>query len=362
MFKNIFNIKLKKQPNKFLGIDIGSFAIKIIEIGKKNNTFSLENYGELQISTSEENSFREFKEDVLSLSNNEIAEAILAILKEAKINTKDVNFSIPDFSSFFTVFNLPLMNKNEIQEAIKYEIRPYVPLPLSEITVDWNIIEGKVGQTPLKVLGVAIPNNIIAQYQEIANLCNLTLHSLEPEVFSLGRSLNPLLVNSKQTIALLDIGARSTTFNIFEKGILTISHSFNIGSNDLTERLVKSLNISYNEAEEIKKFYGLLPDKELDISIKDILLPLIDVIINEAKKVFREYFKQEGKEIEKIILGGGSALLPGLKEYFLNETKKETEIANPFLSVAYNPILGDILKKNGPSYAVAVGLSLKGFE
>lgn len=361
MFKNIF--KFKSRPEKFLGIDIGTSFIKIVEISQKGNGLKLENYGELGLSYDEgEKTFRTFQQDTVLLSNHDIAISIQLICQEAKIFTKDVNFSIPDFSSFFTVLKLPIMTKEEIPEAIKYEVRPYIPLPLSEITLDWLITDGEIGRTPIKILVVAIPNGVIGQYQEIAQMSKLNLHSLEPEVFALARSLKPLIADSKKIVALLDIGARSTTCNIFEQGVLKISHSFNIGSNELTATLAKSLNIDYNEAEELKKTHWLISAEGSNVIIRNILMPLIDAIVNETKKVFRNFFQQEGKEVEKIILGGGLALLPDLTEYFSSEIQKEVVIADPFLNISYPPTLTDILKKSGPSYAVAVGLALRAFE
>lgn len=363
MFKNIF----KFRPKKFLGIDIGTSYIKIVEISRKGKNFKLENYGELGILYPRGKPFRVFEQDTLLLSNQDIAQTIQIICQEAKIQTKDVIFSIPDFSSFFTTFKLPEMTEEEIPQAIRYEVRPYIPLPLSEISIDWLITEGEVGRTPLKVLVVAIPNDIISQYQEIANISKLNLKTLEPEVFALIRSLSFLIRgDDKKITALVDIGARTTTCSILEQEILKISHSFNIGSNELTEILARSLNIDYNKAEELKRKHGLILGGsafgKTRQTIREILLPLVDAILDETKKIFRNFYQTEGKEIEKIILAGGLALLPGLKEYFYNEIKKEIVIANPFLNLSCPPILAEILQKSGPSYAVAVGLALKGLE
>jgi len=363
MFKNFFRIK----PKTFLGIDIGSSFLKIVELGRQSKKLVLKNYAELRIPHPEEKSFRTFEKNTLLLSDQEIARTIETILKEAKIKTKEVNFSIPDFSSFFTSINLPIMSKEEVEEAIRFEVRPYIPLPLSEITLDWVITEGDLGKTALKVLVVAIPNDVINQYKEIARVSKLELKSLEPEVFAIVRGLKDSIVKKekKEVIALIDIGARSTTYNILEQGMLKVSHSFNIGSNELTGTLVKSLDIGYNEAEELKREKGLSTETlkfNSHRSIREILLPLIDAMVNEAKKIFRNFYQTEGKEVNKIILAGGLALLPGLKEYFGKELQKEIVIANPFLNISYPAVLKETLEKAGPSYAVAVGLAAKGFE
>lgn len=357
MLRNIF----KLRPKKFLGIDVGTSSIRIVEIGRRGQTHKLENYGEVGLSFVREGPFRVYKKDTLLLSNKKIARTIQSICKEAGIQTKEVNFSIPDFCSFSTSFELPPMSKEEIPEAVRYEVRPYIPLPLPEITLDWSIIEGEVSKTPLKILVVAIPNDIISQYQEIAHLSNLNIRILEPEVFSLARSL----IKDKEKgkiIGLIDIGARSTTCSVLEKGVLKTSHSFNIAGNELTEIIARSLNIDYNKAEELKKKSGLISNKSGKKDVRQTILALIDSILEEVKKIFRDFYQSEGKEIEKIILAGGTALMPGLKEYFSAELNKEVVIADPFSGIACLPILSDTLKAMGPSYAIAIGAAFKGLE
>lgn len=417
----------KKHPKKFLGIDIGSSSIKIVEIGKEEEKKKLENYGEVEESVFGEivSAFKNGKENK-SLSNQYTAELIREILDEAEIGTKDVNFSIPDFLTFFTSFEMPVMEKEEIPEAIRYEVRPYIPLPLSEVTLDWTLSKGRSVKNPFKVLVAAIPNKIISQYQEIAGFAGLELRALEPEVFSLARasikdfifSLSPprskLLrigkknkfgsesddkkkEEKKEVIGLIDIGSRSTTCSVVDEGVLEASHSFNIAGEEFRKRLAKSLNISYNESKKLVEEYGLSfsrseaiegisPDEAERKSIvqevgeflnsdnktaasgisreniNNILFPLADVLLDNIKTVFRDFYREEGKEVDRIILAGGLALLPGLKEYFSNKLKKEIVISNPFENISYPSVLGGILEKKGPSYAVCLGLAMKGLE
>ncbi len=360
----MFRFGFKFKPERFLGIDIGTSCIKIIEIGKNNEERTLENYGEVSTLVTEGKPFRDYRKEEPLLSTRSMAEIIKDVCKESGIQAEYANFSIPDFCTFFTSVKMPIMSKDEISEAIKYEIRPSIPLPLSEITLDWAVIEGKISKTPLKILAVAIPTDIVNQYREIANLSGLKLKILEPEAFALTRAL--IKKEEKEMIGLVDIGERSTTCNIVGNGILKISHSFNIASNELTERLARSLNIKYNEAEELKKTYGLNVidngSKDASRNVRRILIPSIDLILEEIKKAFRTFYKEEGEEITKVVLTGGSAFLPGLKEYFSTELKKPVIISNPFDKLSCPPVLQKVLAKKGSSYAVAVGLALKGLE
>jgi type IV pilus assembly protein PilM len=357
--KDFFSFKKKV----FLGIDIGTSAIRVVEASKKNKTFQLKNYGEVQNTVFKKRPFRIFYKNAISLSNKEISEAIKSILKETNIVTKQVSFAIPDFASFFTTFEIPTMDENEIPQAIQYEVRPYVPIPIHEVTLDWAIIGGQISSTPLKVLVVAIPNDTIAQYQEIAQMAELELKSLESEVFSLARaarSYSEGKADAKKVLGLLDIGARSTTCSVLDAGVLKSSHSFQVGGNELTEIVAKGLNIEYNRGEELKIEKGLISG--VNQQIRKILIPLVDSIIQESKEAFRVFFRKEGKRVEKVLIAGGVASMPGLKEYFAAGLEKPVVILNPFLNLTYPKILGSTLKKMGPSYSIAVGLALGGLE
>jgi len=347
----------------YLGIDIGTSAIRVVEVSKKKNTIQLSNYGEVQNTAFKKRPFRIFYKNTISLSNKEIAEAIRSILEEAVIGTKQVSFAIPDFASFFTSFEIPTMDEDEIPQAIQYEVRPYVPMPINEVTLDWAIIGGQASSTPLKVLVVAIPNDTIAQYQEIAQMAELELKTLESEVFALARAARSYLSNkddAKKVLGLLDIGARSTTCSILDAGVLKSSHSFQIGGNELTEIVAKALNIEYNRGEELKIEKGLISNTNKET--RNILIPLVDSILEEAKETFRDFFVKDGKEVEKVIIAGGVALLPGLKEYFSAGLEKPVLILNPFLNLSYPKVLALTLQKMAPSYSIAVGLALSGLE
>ncbi len=349
----------RRTSKKFLGIDIGTSAIKIVELSKTRERVKLENYGEMIIRTVNEKPFRTFERSTLLLSDQDIAEAINNILAKAQIVTKDAFFCIPDFSTFFSFLELPPMTQQELPSAVQFEARQHIPIPLSEVILDWSIIEDGIPgkrKSKLNILLVAVPHEIINQYQAIAKLCQIRALSLEAEVFGLVRSL---IKNKKNIIGLVDIGAQSTTFNIVENGSLKITHSFDISGNELTSVLSKSLNIGYNEAEVLKRKYGV---RTPEMPVGRILTPFVDLLAGEIDKISRSFHKAEGKEIEKIILAGGLALLPGLNEYLSNWLKKPIEIGNPFVDILYPPDLEEVLKEMGPSYAIAVGTALRGFE
>jgi len=353
MVRNPFRVIRKN----FLGIDIGVSWIKIVEISRKGGKTELRNYGQVAASSLYQKPYHTFgEEENFMLSSPNVSKVIKEILKEAKIKTKETTFTIPDFSTFFTTFELPPMSEEEVPEAVNFEARRHIPVPVSDVVLDWFLIEGKTGKrgTDLKVLLVAVPQEVVNRYQEIAKASHLELKYLEAEAFSLVRSL---VKDQKEPICLLDIGAQSTTINIVDKGILKLSYSSDISGNDLTYALVKSLSLESPKAEFLKREKGL----ESDEKIKEALFPLVNLIIIEIEKILKD-FEIKGKIVQKIVMAGGSSFLPGLNQYISSYFKKEVVMANPFFDLTYPPILEKRLKKIGPSFAIAVGAALRGLS
>ncbi len=349
---------------RLLGIDVGTSYVKVVEIYKSGRLKRLENYGQVSSAVFQRRPFRVSDKSTLRLSDQEVAQAITSIINEAEIKTKQAIFSIPDFSSFFTSFELPPMTKEELPEAVSYEARQHIPLPLSEVVLDWQIIKSTIVEGKkirFKILLVAVPNDVINQYQEIARLSQLELVALEAEVFSLMRSLAK---NNKATgpVAIVDIGAKTTTCTVVDEDVIKTSHSFDMSGNDLSAALVKEFQVGFTEAGKVKKQYGIAFDEGEDgQAVGEIILPSVEVIAKEIKDVLDSFNKQEKKEVKKIIIAGGTALLPGLKKYFEESfAGKEVEIANPFSGITHPAVLAETLSKMGPSFAIATGAALRG--
>ncbi len=354
-FKNPFMMFF---PKKMLGIDIGTSSIKVVEISRWGGGKTLENYGEIKSTALYKESAKTFEKGSYLLSDFFVSRAVTAILNEAKIKTKAAIFSIPDFSTFSTQIELPPMTEKEIQQAVYYTAPQYIPLPITETTLDWRIISGTPGDknSSLKVFLTAIPNQIVQGYQKIAQSAGLELYALEAETVAITRAL---IKDKKKIICLMDIGVQSTTVNIIDNGVLKKSYSFSFASNQLTYAVLSALELSYSEAEELKNKQGLI---SLNANLTKTLYLLIDPLLLQIRKISGDFYQEEGKDIEEIYLTGGTANLPGLKEYFQETFKKNIEIPNCFSNLLYPPILEEKIKEMGPSFSVAVGLALGGLE
>lgn len=345
-------------PKKMVGVDVGTASIKIVEVSRWGQGKTLENYGEIKSVSLFKEPFRNVEKGSYMLSNYFVSRAIRAVLDEARIKTKGIIFSIPDFSTFCTSFDLPPMEKKEIADAVYYNAPQYIPLPVTETTLDWKLISGVPGdkKSNLRIFLVAIPNQVIQDYQKVAQMAGLELYAVEAEALGLTRSL---VRENKSCICVIDIGAQSTTINIVDKQMLKKSFSFDFSGNQLTYSISSALGLGHVEAENIKSSEGLVSAKE---EISKTLYLLVDPLILEAKRVISDFFQQENKDVDMIYLTGGTANLPGLKEYCEEVLKKKVEIPNCFSEFLYPPILGKNLEKMSPSFAVATGVALGGLE
>jgi len=345
-------------PKFSVGIDIGTSDIKVVQLSSFAGRVKLENYGQISSQALYQKPFRTFEKSIFSLSSEDIVKAIKAIFEETKIKTKRVHFSIPDYVTFITNFELPPMSKQEIPFAVEAEARRHIPVPLSEVVWDWQLIERQpfMGKEKLKILLVSVPIEVANQYQTIANSLGITSISLEAEIFSLIRALS----EKDKIISIIDIGARTTSCSIVEGKKLKVSRSFDISEDEFVQVISKSLEIDTTLAEEMKKKYGLLSRNTVEgKEISDILIPLFNALFKDIEQTFLSFKNTEGKDVEKIILAGGTANLPGLLQYCKNYFKIEVEIANPFKNIYFPSILETVLKEMGPSFSIAVGLALK---
>lgn len=370
-FKNLSlksKLGLWRETNpRIIGIDIGSSSIKLVQLKKEKERGILETYGEIATGPYEKKEVGQ----VAILNEDQSAEAIKDLLKESGAKTSEAVFSIPLKSSFITTIEFPMISEQELKEAVAFEARRYIPLPLSEVEIDWwplpkaLEIKKETGQESIfekkdkiKVLLVAIHKEIIEKYRNIASKTGLKIKGFEIEVFSLARSA---VMQEFNPILLIDLGASSTKMAIADYGIIRLTHQFQKGSMNITASLAGSLNIEFSRAEKLKKEIGLSQKPE-DQEIVSVIKPLLEHIFSEIKRIIINYNSREKRSINHVILSGGGSALKGITDFAINNLGIEVKSVNPFRKVAYPLFLDPVLEKIGPSLAISVGLALRGLK
>ncbi|MBI2426643.1 MAG: pilus assembly protein PilM [Candidatus Kerfeldbacteria bacterium] len=383
----------------YVGVDIGSASLKVVELKEDKGRPRLVTYGYTEQETNV------IKSDSLE-TQDYIIEAIKTILVKARVTSRNVVSALPSFAVFSSVISLPSMPQKELIQAIRWEAKKFVPMPIEEMVLDWKVLKNEhekgeesanLGRKPatelqvpamstqeehkepksdltrvfanpfkkkedstnpekaVQVLLTAAPKSLVDRYVTIFQKANLKLVSLETQAFALQRSL---IGNDQSAIMILDIGAVSTDISVVVKGIPVLNRSIDVGGESLTKAIGNSMNVDHARAEQFKRDFGLTNFGDATKIPKAIEF-VFSSIVNEIQYVLNLYSGQHETAIEKIILAGGSAFLPHLTEHLSTTLKIKTYIGDPWARIVYPVDLKPVLAELGPRFAVALGLAMR---
>ena len=370
VFKNLTSLG-KAAESSVIGIDIGASSAKIVQVRSSRGAAILETYGEIALGPYGQQAIGK----AVKLTPEKIAEALIDVMREANVTGREGGLSIPFSSSLVSVVDLPHVQPEQLKRMIPIEARKYIPIPISEVTLDWFVIPHEEGEqsafdrveakTPLQAKGdevllVAIHNETLKNYQIVATNAALKINFYEIEIFSAVRSS---LAHGIAPVLVVDLGAATTKIYVVERGIVRSSHLLSSGGQHMTENLARSLGWDFEKAERVKRERGLLdsnaysPDE--NDKIKTALLSTLSRVFSEVNRVLLSYGQRYNKNVSRVVLAGGGASLPGIAEIAHANLSAEVEIANPFSHTEAPAFLEQVLREIGPGFAVAVGVALR---
>ena len=359
----------KAQDNTAVGIDIGTSSIKVVELKREHERAVLSTYGALSLGQYKEGGFLG---EVTTLDAEVLAKALGDALKETHIASKNVVIGIPSVSCIIFILQLPAaIDESSLATVIPNESKKFIPVPINDVSLDWYVIprredsgiESRViaesgGEAKISVLVVATLNETLVKYTDVLQKAGLPMEHLEIEIFSHIRSV---LTRELFPVLIVDIGASRTKLTIVEHGIVETFRLVNRGGQDMTQSIARSLEVSFDKAETIKKEYGILPSPEHP-TVPDLIKTHLVDIFQEATTNILAYEKRYNKNIGKVIFTGGGAMIHGLLDYAAESFSAELVIADPFAKVESPVYLAGVLKTTGPEFSIALGLALKQFQ
>jgi len=359
LFQGLFSGVGKNIKGSYLSVDIGTVAIKIVEIGAREGKISVTNYGIIESSDYLERVNGVIQTSSLGIADSDAVRMLKVLVAQMGTKTKEVVATIPSFTVFASSLDLPVMSAEEAAQAIPWQARSLIPLPMSAITIDWMPIgqfNDRSGAKMQKIFMIAIPNEQINAHRSIYKKAGLHLKILEVEGLSLARALTR---GTQEDVLILDIGAFTSTIAVAGQGLLKYLSHTDFASNSLTQSLAKGLGISPKRAEMLKKQKGLT-GMTGEYGLSTIMMPFIDAILNEASKA-KNIFEKGGGKISKIILSGGGGCMGGLTDYVDRQLSIPTERANPWETVSYLPQFTPLFQFVAPRLTIAVGAGIKRF-
>ena len=362
------------KEGSILGIDIGASSAKIVQLRASRGTAVLETYGEIAFGPYGGQAIGK----AVKLTPEKIAEALGDLMREANVTARAGGLSIPFSASLVSVLEMPRVDKDSLKRMVPIEARKYIPLPVSEVTLDWFVIpheeEGEsafdqveapkpVHARMQEILLVAIHNDILSDYQKIAETTGLSVNFYEIEIFSATRSS---MGHGAAPVLVVDLGAATTKMYIVERGVVRLTHLLTTGGQNMTDVLARSLSWEFEKAERVKREIGLIASTAYSTDendkIKTSLLSTLTRVFSEIDRVLLSYGQRYNKNVAHVLLSGGGASLPGLAEHAKQSLHAEVEIADPFSHAEAPAFLRDVLHQIGPGFAVAVGLALRNLK
>lgn len=352
----------KLKLGGLVGVDIGTTSIKAVEMSKEGGRFKLLNYGFSEIESQEKT--MQTNQKAGKLPDEYIISRLREVFARAKFKSKRVVASIPSFSTLSTVISLPYLSEKDLARTIPFEAKKYVPIPLSEVVLDWSIIKapssikkGGQGQDlppTVDVFLAAVPKSETERYKKIMISSGLDLAALELENIALTRSL---VGNDLSPLAIVNIGGRSTSIVVIEGGFERVSHNYEMGGFEITKSIAYSMGVSFARAEELKKTVGFSSDSAQIVG--EGLVSLMDMMVFETKKTITNFETTNNTKVQKIILVGGLVNMPGFLDYFKKKVGLEIIMGNPLARLIYPPELKNIVGELGTSLSVAIGLAMR---
>lgn len=340
------------------GLDIGSSAIKLISLSGKPDKAKLEAFG-LAVNPVGNIETENEQEKV------KIAQIIKKLWQDAGIKTKQVVVALPESKVFTRLVEMPSLSEAELASAIAWEAEQYIPIPMSEVQLDYKVVAKPAvvsGVAKMKVFLVATPTALVQKLLTLLEMADLEAVALETELLALSRAmLKGVSPAPGLGVMIAHFGANTTDFGMLEDGLLVVTRSLSTGGLALSRAMAAELGLELNQAEQYKRTYGL-DGAQLQGRVRNTLLPVFATIESELRKGMQFYAGEQGKKISRVILSGGGAYLPDAVRQLAADLGIEVVVGNPLAAIAQDATQQKRIGSMGAVFGVAVGLALRGLE
>jgi len=333
----------------FFGLDMGSTAVRAVQLKGSGAIKALDRYGEVEI------------EGVTGLSDakadqQKVVHAVHDLIKKSGISSRNVAVNLPSHRVFTTVVDMDKMEPHELAKTIRYQADSFIPTAPAQSKTDWAII-GDSPKDPKKVevLLSSVPNEFVEARLEMLETIGLNVIAFEPDSMALARAIIPTDVSTPQMV--LDIGSHATDLVIAMAGVPRLTRAIPIGSQAIIRSAVQTLSIDQEQAQQFVFKFGLGKDK-LEGQVYNAIIATVDSLMAEIEKSIKFYqSRYPGQRLERIIVTGGASSLPEFPLYIANRFALNVEIGNAWRNVSYPGDRQNELLAISNHFAVAAGLA-----
>jgi type IV pilus assembly protein PilM len=346
----------KRSLPKVIGMDISGTSIKVVKLSKLDHSYQLDilGYEPLPPNLVQEHEIQNVEE----MSNR-----IKNLITRLKLDKSQVAVAISGSAVITKVIEMNAgLSEHEQEIHIESVADQYIPFPLSEVALDYDVI-GPVPNQPNKVevLLVVARSELVDKYKAAIELAGLKLAYLDIETYALERGYHTLLHDQylDRVVAIVNVGNLVTTLNVLVQGRTVYTREQAFGGKQLTEEIQAHYGLSFDEAEQKKRLHDLPADYD-----QEILTPFMQAIAQQIARSLQFYYSSgENRDIQQILLAGGSSNIAGLTEVIETELHLPVALMNPFSVMKISPeITAETLSACASSLTVACGLALRSFN
>ncbi|SPD74062.1 Type IV pilus assembly protein PilM [uncultured Desulfobacterium sp.] len=351
------------KKNQLIGLDIGSHAIKMVEIDHSKKGMALKNFGMIGLphQVIVEGSIKD---------KDAVCSAIKQLVRNLKIKNTNVAASISGFSVIIKKIMMGYKEEAELEKNIQEEAEQYIPFDINEVNLDFDILpsSGKSSEGEdadrMEVMLVAAKKDIINEYVNVIERSGLNPGVMDVDAFALQNAFEVSTDedSSRACVALVNVGAEELGINAIKKGVSLFTRDSSYGGVQINEAIMSEFKVDYEQAEKIKLGSEEL-QKDQAKNLDDILKSVISDWVREITRAL-DFLSSAFPEdpVEKIILAGGSCKTPGFRKTLESETRIPVIEISPFSKFFIDEKHFDAkyLEYMAPQAAVAVGLALRG--
>jgi len=349
----------KKKSNQLLGLDISSTSVKLLELSRNNGRYKVEAYG---VEPLPPNAVVE-----KNISDVEgVGEAIKRVINRSKASARQSAVAVAGSAVITKTIEMDAaLNDEEMENQITVEADQYIPYPLDEVAIDFEV-QGISERNPeqVEVLLAACRRENVEMREAALQLGGLKPLVVDIEAHAMKRAfelIKPRLGADPRdlVVAIIDIGATMTTLSVLadDRSIYTREQLF--GGKQLTEEIQRRYSLSFEEAGLAKKQGGLPDDYE-----EEVLQPFKEAVLQQVTRSLQFFFSSsQYDDVDYIVLAGGTASIDGLADMIENKLGTPTLIANPFVDMALaNKVDANALANDAPAMMIACGLAMRSFD
>jgi type IV pilus assembly protein PilM len=328
------------RDEPLFGLDIGHASLKVMQMQvAPGHVCTVTGYGLSEFDSGAVQNGVITDPEAIAKAMHELFESKMV----GKITSQRVACSLPTAHTFSRPMTIPSVNRREIVEAINLEAEQYIPIPITSLYLDYEVISQDQQNT--EVLVVAASKNIVDSYFKVLEKLNLQPVAFEPSINAASRLLQMQGVLKSEPTIIIDIGSVSTDIAVFDKTLLVAS-TVNTGSDNITQLISQGLHLTPKQANDLKNEFGIaFSDRQQRII--DAIKPMLENLVHELQKSVRYYSERaakSGSKITQLVSVGGGSVMPGLNQYLAKEIRLASQPVEPWKDINFGnlPMPADV--------------------